>query len=210
MHHFDVTGHIMMWHNQEKWFACQILFNFEFSTPLSGKLKLLHFDTNPIIWLQSCEQFIMAENYIIQKNLNPFLADIFIEQYLRHLTHSPWSCHIHIGIRNWITLWLPCMSVHLVCVVIVSIMVQDSETWFSWRGDNRITRNTSILNSSDTWWMNGSVIFCSFPTQFSLNLISLWTKIIHRFLVDSVSTKYDLHVTALAFLFCCCHFAIIT
>ena len=43
---------------------------------------------------------------------------------------------------NWITLRSPCMSYHLVWVVIVSIVVQDSDEWSNWHGDNRITRNT--------------------------------------------------------------------
>ena len=49
------------------------------------------------------------------------------------------------SVSKWLRNTYSNMSVNLVCVVIVSIVVQDSEAWSSWHGD-RITRNTSILN----------------------------------------------------------------
>ena len=57
---------------------------------------MLHFDPNPIssgIWLQRYEQFFKFKNNVKHKNLSP-LSAWTQNQYFRHLTHSPWSCHI--------------------------------------------------------------------------------------------------------------------
>ncbi len=36
---------------------------------------------------------------------------------------------------------------HIICMVITLIVVEDSEAWSGWHGDNPITRNTSTANS---------------------------------------------------------------
>ena len=51
------------------------ILNFEIFTPLSGNLKMLHFDVNPIIRYLLTE-YMSAENNIKQRNLKSFFANI--------------------------------------------------------------------------------------------------------------------------------------
>ena len=72
---------------------------FEFSTLITCPFKMLHFDLNPIsighlvakIWT-FFEVKKTMKNIRVCHLFNPVTQN----QYFRHLTHSPWSCHIYL------------------------------------------------------------------------------------------------------------------
>ena len=77
-----------------------IIFNFEFSTPYSCNLKMLHVEVNPIriecLVTELWAIYQYWKQYETQKNITAFFANTSktISATVRCPTHSPWSCHI--------------------------------------------------------------------------------------------------------------------
>ena len=73
------------------------IFNFVFLTPFSDHLKMLHFDANPIK-IGYLDYRVTSNLWVLKtiskKRIWPLSMPISQKRYLRHQTHSPWSCHI--------------------------------------------------------------------------------------------------------------------